>query len=194
MKQYVAVIGGIIAVSILLHYAINVWRKKAEAQSVATWLMWTLLDILLLTTTWLAEKPVWLPLGWTVGASLVTLSLFVHGQWVWSRKETLCTIATTVATGVWLTQGAVAGIVAGTLAMTCAGIPLLIDMARNPQRSTFPVWFFTVVACVCTLIGSDWTLASTFLPFGSITYNGILSILALRDRRSLVAVEEGRSM
>ncbi len=186
MKEYIGLFGGIIALWVLLHYSYNVIRGKALAASIASWSMWVVLDMILLVTTWQAGKPVWLPLGWTVGASLVTISLLRNGQRNWQKTETLSAICAVLATLAWLTQGAVVGIVAGTLAMTFAGIPLLVDMVRTPIRATFPVWFFTCVACVCTLLGSDWTLAGTFLPWGSLLYNGTLSMLVLRDSSDVV--------
>jgi len=180
LKEIFGLIGGVVAVSVLLHYAYNVIRRKAEAAGIATWLMWTALDVLLLVTTWQAGKPVWLPLGWTVGASLVTISLFRDGKWEWKWQETLSAVCALIATIVWRTQGAEIGVLAGTLAMTCAGIPLLIDMVKKPIGSTFHVWFLTCVACVFTLLGSDWSLTAIFLPVGSIIYNGTLAVLVLR--------------
>lgn len=182
MKELFGLLGGIIAVSVLLHYAYNVIRRRAEAASIATWLMWTILDVLLFVTTWQANKPVWLPLGWTVGASLVTVSLFRDGKWIWKWRETLSAVCALVATIVWRTQGAEIGVVAGTIAMTCAGTPLLIDMINTPIRSTFHVWFFTCIACVFTLLGSDWSFMAIFLPCSSLIYNGTLSILVLREK------------
>jgi hypothetical protein len=187
LKEYIGLFGGVVAVSVLLHYAWNVIRGKAAAASVASWLMWTILDMILLATTWQAGKPVWLPLGWTIGASLITISLLKRGQWVWQRTETLSAICAAVAALAWLTQGAVVGIIAGTLAMNFAGIPMLVDMVKRPIRATFPVWFVTCVACVCTLLASDWSLAGTFLPWASLAYNGMLSILVLRKK--IVPVE-----
>jgi hypothetical protein len=182
LKEYIGLFGGIVAVSVLLHYAYNVICGKAPAASIASWMMWTILGMILLVTTWQAGKPVWLPLGWTIGASLITISLLRRGQWIWQRTETLSAICAVLATLAWLTQGAVVSIVAGTMAMTFAGIPLLLDMVKTPIRATFPVWFFTCVACVCTLLASDWTLAGTFLPWSSLAYNGTLSLLALRKK------------
>ena len=180
MKETIGLIGGVVAVSVLLHYAWKVFRREAEAQSIATWLMWATIDTLLLVTTWQAHKAIWLPLGWSVGATLVTISLLRDGKWKWTRRETLAAICAAIATIVWQTQGAEIGVVAGSLAMTCAGVPLLLDMIKLPLPSTFSVWFFTCVACVCTLIASDWTLASAFLPCGSLIYNGSLCFIVRR--------------
>lgn len=181
MKEYIGLLGGVVAVSVLLRYAYNVIRGKIGAASVASWAMWVILDVIMLVTTWQAGKPVWLPLGWTFGASLITISLLRKGQWVWQRTEILSALCAIGATVAWLTRGAVVGIVAGTLAMTFAGMPLLVAMAKTPIRATFHVWFVTCVACVCTLLGSDWSLAGTFLPWGSLLYNGTLSVLVLRN-------------
>ncbi len=184
MKEYLAFLGGVVGVSVLLHYAYAVVRGKAKADSVATWCMWTMLDMILLATTWQAGKPVWLPLGWTLGASLVTISLIQKGEWKWKGRETLAAICALGAAALWLTQGAIIGVIAGTMAMTCAGTPLLLDMIKKPVRDTFPVWSVTCIACLCTLLASDWSLAGTFLPWSSLAYNGTLSILSLRNVRN----------
>ncbi len=185
MKEYIGVLGGVVAVSVLLHYTYQVIRGKVAAASIASWLMWSILDIILLVTTWQAGKPVWLPLGWTVGSSLITISLLKRGQWIWQKTETLSALCALTATILWLTQGAVAGIIAGTLAMNFAGFPLLMEMVKRPIRATFHVWFVTCIACVCTLLASDWSLAGTFLPWASLAYNGLLSVLVLRQRNAV---------
>lgn len=185
LKDYIGLFGGVVAVSVLLHYTYNVIRGRVVAASVASWLMWSILDIILLVTTWQAGKPVWLPLGWTVGSGLITISLLKRGQWVWQKTETLSALCALTAAIVWLTQGAVAGIVAGTLAMNFAGFPLLMEMVKRPIRATFHVWFVTCVACALTLIASDGSFAGTFLPWMSLGYNGLLSVLVLRQKDSV---------
>ncbi len=185
MREDLGLLGGVLATSILLRYAHAILSRKAQPVSSASWAMWTILDVLLLITTWRAGKPVWLPLGWTIGATLVTISLLLRGEWVWSRKETLSLICATVATIAWQTQGAEFGVIAGTVALTCTGIPLLIDMARAPVRSSFSVWFTTCIACILTLLGSDGSFTGTFLSWGSLLYNATLSLLVLRTPRRI---------
>ena len=182
MKEYLGVLGGVVAVSVLLHYALRVVQGKAEADSLATWFMWTMTDALLLITTWQTGKPVWLPLAWTIGSGLVTFSLIRRGEWFWSDTETVSAICTSIAIIIWLTQGAAIGVIAGTVALMCAGVPLMIDMIRNPIRSTFHVWFLSAISCVLTILGSDMTFQATFLPCGSLIYNVALSLLVLRSK------------
>jgi hypothetical protein len=150
--------------------------------------MWTVLDVLLLGSTISAHQPPWLPLGYTIGAFMVTVALFVRGTWQWSSKETWCAIGAGITAFLWLTLGALAGILAGITAMTLAGMPLWIDMYRNPVRATWPLWTITVVACLLTLLGSDWSLSGIALALGGILFNGSIAYLVLfRKPKALVS-------
>lgn len=180
MKSFFSYFGGAIAVSILLWYAWRIWKKRVEPQSSASWLMWTLLDAVILTCTIAAHKSLWLPLGYVIGALAVTLALFARGTWQWRGTETTCAIGVVVATTIWLTWSAAYGILAGVVAMTFAGAPLCLNLIRNPVRKTWPVWFFTAVACFFTLLGSDWSFAGTVLAWGGVAFDGGLTLVVLR--------------
>lgn len=183
-NDFFQALGGTIGILVLLRYAYKIFCNEAEAQSIATWSMWTVLDALLFAITWKAGKPIWLPLGWTTGAFLVTVALWRSGgKWEWEKEETLSLACTTVATWIWLTHDARLGIIAGTAALIIAGFPLMINLIRMPVPSTFPVWFFTAVACTCTIIGSDRTLEGVFLASGSLTFNIALCIIVKRMPR-----------
>lgn len=179
MNAIFTYIGGLVAVAVLLWYAYSVWSRKVMPSTPASWLMWTILDILLLGTTLANHKPGWLPGAWTLGASAVTMALFVRGKWSWSYKETICAIGAGVCAVVWLKFGALLGLVAGIAAMNTAGIPNFIDLWRNPIRGTWPVWGFTVLACLFTLLGSDWSFGGVILAASSIAYNGSIMLIVL---------------
>ncbi len=144
--------------------------------------MWVGLDVVLLGSTIQADKPIWLPLSYTIGAVAVTTVLFLRGEWTWTWKEWLCLGGAVVAAYFWIKLGALAGIIAGLTAMSFAGMPIMIDMIKDPIRSTLPMWCVTVVACALTLLGSDWTWAGTLTAAGGISYNSIMSLLVLRGK------------
>jgi hypothetical protein len=121
-----------------------------------------------------------LPFGWTIGAVLCTIATFARGKWTWSWKETLCAICAGIAAYFWLTISAFAGVIAGTFAITLAGIPLAMDMFNAPIRGTFPVWMLTVLSCAFMLIGSDSTVIGVFLPSTSIMFNVMLAGFVLK--------------
>ncbi len=171
MQEYLRYAGGAVASSVLLYYAINVVMGRAKAESVASWLMWALIDSLLLATTWQANKPIWLPLGWTVGCWIIVLSLFWRGTWKWTWRETISAICVSIATFIWQNQGAGIGMIAGTSSLIIAGTPLVIEMWKNPDPKTLYIWSITAIACMLTLAGSDGTILSIATPIGSMIFN-----------------------
>ncbi|MFA6227498.1 MAG: hypothetical protein WC631_03430 [Candidatus Paceibacterota bacterium] len=106
----------------------------------------------------------------------------MRGKWSWSYKETVCAVATVIAAYFWQTQGASVGVLAGVVAMTVAGTPLYIDMIREPIRGTFYVWAVTALACVLTLLASDWSFIGTILAWGGLVFNGSLALIVLRGK------------
>lgn len=179
MKLFFTYLGGFIAFSVLILFACNIWTRKVPASTPATWLMWTILDALLLVTTLANHKPGWLPGAWTLGAGSVTVALIVRGKWLWSYKETISAIGAAIATYIWLSYGAMLGLIAGVVAMNTAGIPNFIDLWKNPIRGTWPVWGFTAVACLCTLLGSDWSSGGIILAASAMFFNGLLLCIVL---------------
>lgn len=182
MKSNVAIFGAFVAAAYFIFYAWKILTKRVKPQSSASWFMWLVLDGMILVTTYLAQKPVWLPFAYVIGCVPLTAVNLIRGKWVWSKRETFSLMLAVVAAIIWQTNGAIVGLVAGVVAMCAAGIPVLMDMVKKPDRKSFWVWMVTVFACICTLIGSDWTLAGIVLALGSLGYNSVMSALVLRDR------------
>lgn len=183
MKDIFTYTGGFIAFSVLMWFALNVWTRRVPPSTPASWLMWSIMDSLLLFTTLANHQPGWLPGGWTLGASSVTAVLLVRGKWSWSYKETICAIGAATATYAWLHYGAITGLLSGIIAMNVAGIPNFIDMWRNPIRGTWPVWGFSTIACLFTLLGSDWSFGGIILAASSMFFNGMLTLVVLFRKR-----------
>ena len=59
-----------------------------------------------------------------------------------------------------------------------------IDLWKNPIRGTWPVWGFTVVACFCTLLGSDWSFGGIILAVTSMVFNGMILAVVLFKKPS----------
>ncbi len=172
--------GGIPAFVMLVKYAIEVWVRKAPATGFASFTMWTALDILLVVNTVRSGEPIWLPLGFTVGALLVTVAQWRHGTWKWTGRETLAAICAAIAITISLLNRGPVALLASVLAMTSAGLPITMDNLRSPVRETFGLWFSTVLGCTMTYYGSDQTENSWILPLLSGVYNGFMAILVLR--------------
>jgi hypothetical protein len=188
VQTFLTNLGGGIAFGTLLWFAYGVLTRKIPATTPASWLMWAVLDSLLFITTLANHKPGWLPGAWVIGSASVTFALFVRGKWSWSYKETICASCAAIATGVWLHYGAFTGLIAGIFAMNIAGVPNFIDMCRKPVRESWPVWFFTAVACLFTLLGSDWSFEGSTLAATGMIVNGALAVIVLsKDERPVHA-------
>lgn len=141
--------------------------------------MWAIIDGLLVGSSLMAGISPWLPLAYMIGALSVTIAMHFRGKWSIGGKEVLCAICAGVTTYFWITRGASAGAVAGVIALTAAGVPIWIDMFINPVRSSWPVWAYTTLACVFTLLGSDWSFEQSLLAWGGIAFNGSLTLIVL---------------
>jgi len=186
MKETLKKIGGLISAVTLIAFALYLMAHDVKL-NIATWVLWTLLDIILVMTGREAllrqgknEWP-WLPIGWTTGAAIVTIILLTRGQWQWTWTETLTVIVTAIAAGHWrATSNARAGIVAATLAMTVAGIPSAMLAWNHPDPSSWWLWAGVSVSCFFTLAGTkEWSIEERFLPVASFMFNGLMTALVL---------------
>ncbi len=178
--------GGVPSTFFLLRYAVQLLRREAPPTGLASFLMWTILDSLLLVNTVRNGQPVWLPLGWVLGAGSVTIALRIRGKWAWTGRETLALVGATIATIVSMLASGRWGLVASTTAMLTASIPVTSDNLKSPVRATFMIWFTTVIACAISLLGSDWSFDGTFLQWSSLIYNGAMSIIVLRRPKAAI--------
>jgi hypothetical protein len=180
LSEALTYLGGAIAFLNLYFFAFRIVWKYVPPTSPSSWVMWTVLDAVLTGATLKAGKPMYLPLGFTLGAFAVTVSLFIRGRWQWSWRDSLCAVCAAVAAWVWVTQVGVYGVVAGVAAMYLASIPLVVDLFRKPVPEMRTMFAVTAVGSLCTLLGSDWTLAGALFPTTSITFNAAMALLVSR--------------
>ena len=184
MKGIIINAAGILSFLNLAWFAIKVWNKKVEANSTASWLMWVILDTVVLGSTAASGKSIALAASYVAGASMVFAAHLKHGKWVWTWVETLSAIGATVAAILWQTLSPEAGVIAGIVAMTAAGVPILVFFCKSPDRGAAAMFGVTTFACLITLLASlPWSIGGCLLSAGGFVYNGLMSSLAIRDRR-----------
>lgn len=182
IQESFRLIAGLTSGGILLWYAFRIYSGKCEVPNLASWILWWIIDTVVFITTYLSEKPFGLPLGWSLGAFLVVLTIFKRGTWKWSYKETICTIVALITVCIWILLGPEAGVITGAAAIFISGIPIMVDMIRVPVRDTFPVWAFTALAASLTILGSDWTFVGTIVAGETIVYNVAMCFIVRRQR------------
>ncbi|MEW6617038.1 MAG: hypothetical protein AB1333_01305 [Patescibacteria group bacterium] len=182
MQELFRNLAGITSAGILFWYAWRIRSGKNEPPNPASWILWWIIDTTVLIVTYLSGKPIGLPLGWSLGAGFVVLMTLKSGSWMWSYKETLSAISTGIAVFIWIWLGPSSGVIAGAAAIFMSGIPIMLDMIRVPVRDTFPVWFFTALAALFTILGSDWTFVGTVVAWETIAYNVAMCFIVRRQR------------
>ncbi|MEK7390809.1 MAG: hypothetical protein AAB635_01590 [Patescibacteria group bacterium] len=181
MKQKIGLIGGLISAVVIVAFAIYL-ATNSIPQNIASWIMWTILDTLILISCLAAgNKRPWLPAGYTLGAFLVTLILLTRGVWHWGTVETISAIGATAATACWWKLGPKSAIIASTLAMTLAGIPAMNDAWFRPDPASWWLWGGVAFSCALSCYGAKaWTIEERFFPCSSFIFNTTMTILVLR--------------
>lgn len=183
MKDFLVYLGGGIGCLNLLWVAWGTWRGKVNTTNTATWMMWFVLDVIILGSNIATGKPYLLALGFTIGAAPNLLLHLKRGAWKWTGVETFSACGASIATVLWLVWGGEAGVVAGALAMNFASLPVLRDLWRCPDRTVFPLFAFTAVAGFITLLGTwPWTIGGSFFAGSSTIANTALALVVLRAR------------
>jgi hypothetical protein len=183
MKELLISAAGILSFVNLVWYALKVWRKYASPTNTASWLMWVILDAVILGSSITTGQPYALALSYTLGAAAVLLVHFKLGTWTWTRVETVSAIGTVIATVLWQKLSPEYGVISGVTAMTLAGIPLMCGLWKQPDSQSFWVFTITAIACFLTLLGTwPWTIGGSLLPAAGIIYNVLVALLTIRDK------------
>lgn len=182
-KEILSILSGLIGFAVPTTFGI--WLLNAgQAQSIASWAMWTALD---LTTLILAikagNKKPWLPLGWTIAATFVLIAvIYTGGNWKFGAVEYLSAAGVIIAAYYWIKDKAGMGLWACAIAMFISGLPIAFDYWKNPQQETWWVWVGTVIACTLTISSASKIsdIKQTLVPTSALIYNLMLLAILFR--------------
>lgn len=155
--------------------------------NLASWSMWAIMDILLLTSMVKAgNKRPWIMIGFVVGAvtiASITSVKFLIGNstFVWGQVETLAAVSVIIALLIWKMTSNNGGVIAITLAMYIAMIPTWVDGWTKPVGQD--PWFWGVCGFSCWLnyLGGEKNIAGRFMPACGTIGNGIMFLFAIRQ-------------
>ncbi len=181
MKQKIGFAGGMISAITIVGFAFFLMAHDVH-QNTASWILWTILDVLMLVTCIAAgNKRPWLPAGFVLGASLVTIVLLTKGVWHWGTVETISAVGSGVAIICWLSFGPKSAVVACMAAMTIAAIPAMYDAWFQPNPASWWLWGGVAFSSVLSCYGAKkWTIEERLLPCGCFVLNTTMTILVLR--------------
>ena len=178
-SRALSMLSGITAISTLVVFGLEL-NKSNIPQNLTTWVIWTVLNALLLQASISAgNKDSWrLSAGATAGVVLVTLILLAKGEWHVGLVEMICIIGVLVSTIVWKLQGPKRGVVAIVVAMTLAGLPNMYDTFLAPSSESWFLWGGLTLACILAALSAEkWTIEDRLYPVTLGIFNFIMLVL-----------------
>lgn len=144
--------------------------------------MWALLDIFVFVTSFAAgNKRAWLPLGFALGATLVTCILYSKSGWKWGTVETISATGALIALLSWRKLGPRSALIAVVVAMNISSIPAVCNAWSQTSHAG---WWYWAGVSFCSLLStygaSAWTVKDRLFPATSCVFNfGMATILLL---------------
>lgn len=173
----------ILAVAAYLILCYGILFKDAVQPMSAT-MLWFVLDGLAAWTEYKSGGSGLLPLGYVVGCVAAGVATIWKGKVTFAKSDLWVTLLVLFCVAVWLIVGSVAGLIASSLAVFVAGIPLLIHYDKRPEDGHLSAWLVFSVANVLGLIGGlskGHSLENWFFPVCALT--GSTLTVALISRK-----------
>jgi len=177
-------VGAFVTICAFVYLAVFL-TNNAISLNLATWLLWTVLDISIVYNMFKSNNPgKWTMTAFAAGAGIISalaIIQIVSGKTtlIWTSKETI-TLACFVAAfiGSLLSKNEDLAVNLGTTAMFIAGIPTLIDAWNNPMQQNVWFWGMCTAGCAITVLGTQWKFTKMYFPLGGAILNGFVTALA----------------
>lgn len=181
MKQKLGIAAGLVTSATLIAFAIVLLNNDVPL-NLASWIMWTVLNGLLLGSMMQAgNKEAYLAAGYTLGAGSIALMLIAKGAWHWGLVESISTLGSLLAILVWWRVGPRGAVIAATMTAVIAGIPTVYDAWLSPNPASWWLWTVTTVTgAISIATARSWTIEDRFFPVVSTAFQGLMAILVLR--------------
>ena len=180
MRKTLGIVAGATASVTLLAFAVDLMIHDVSL-NIATWACWLALDVVITTSLIKAKSnDIWLFLGYTIGAFLITVTLLFKGTWQWGMMESIVAALCAISIAAQLMSGPRLAIIFSMVTMVIGGIPTIIEAMFTPDRSTW--WFWgSCAACgiLSMAVAKRWTTEERFVPSISAALNGIMFILVV---------------
>ncbi|HEY3760864.1 MAG TPA: hypothetical protein VGN23_03870 [Verrucomicrobiae bacterium] len=157
--------GGAGTLAMFIPMGREVVRRNGAGQSFSTWLLWSMLDSILATSTMLRHGNYFLPLGYAIGGWILTALLITRKRFEWGHLDNAVLILVLACLVGWELEGARMAIVFATLATVVATIPGFIELWKKPERSVGNVWLgYTVTNALSFAGGTAMSIEERFSP------------------------------
>lgn len=157
--------GGLLTLFAFGTYLPSILRGTVKPQR-ATWWIWTLNSLLLLTSYKAegATDTAWLAIAYTIGCVIVALLTIRYGVGGWSTLDRFCFGGTIVAAALWIVIGPLATFVSTLIIDLLGVLPTIYESYRHPEEEdtlSWVLWFFggfVSLLAIQDLFVTKWSL------------------------------------
>ena len=170
-------------------YWYTIWKKQSRP-SIASWLIWFLIDAISLAGMWAEHQLNGLIIAATILSFITLLCAFWCGSWKWQKLDTVCLAGALLGIVLWqLSSDATVGIVIASIVNIIGAIPTVEGAWSEPERENRFTWTAYWISCVIALASlTEFTLTSAAQPISfTIVETAMIMIVWLRPRRTRIS-------
>lgn len=186
LKVVLSTLSGIVFIFAFIPYIREILWGDASPRK-ATWLVWAVGDIIILTGMLAKGTTSGLIIGATLGASTVFLLSLKYGEPGWTKRDKVCISLSAVAIGLWMYFGeSNLGIALSLIALAIAAWPTYVSAWRKPGNESRVAWvLFNTSNLLAILAIPSVTFADMSAPIAFMMIDvPMLYLLFIRPRIS----------
>ena len=139
-------------------------KKKIE-QNVATWILWTALDLIAAITIYKNDGNFVLVTAYVAGGTVTSCCILRSCKISWTWVETLSTGLVAICLVVWSIYGSMATVIVSSIAVVIATIPQVVSAWKKPEDNPFLIYIGYIIANTLSLIGGkEWSIEERYYP------------------------------
>lgn len=150
--NFLALLGGLFSFLVYPLYIRDFIKHEEKKPSKATWLIWLVLDFLLLGSMYSKDSVNLQIVACTIGASVVWLLSLKYGVKGWTLIDTLCVIGAAIGIVGWIVFSANWAIVSCSISAIIGAIPTLNSVFDDYRRESKLAWIMGLLAGVLTTL------------------------------------------
>lgn len=134
---------------------VGIWKAKGEGQSLISWLLWLILDIILFIPTWQeGGKSAFMLVPSMFGSVSISFLLLKLKKYEWNFTEWLSLSLTFASVTIWyFSKDNSVTITFAVISQVVAGWPLTKKSWENPKPGWTTIGYLTfIISCVLSLI------------------------------------------
>ncbi|MCX6753028.1 MAG: hypothetical protein NTW62_01615 [Candidatus Nomurabacteria bacterium] len=156
--------------------------KGTVKQSFATWLLWLLLDFVMLAGILKQNGNILLYSVFTFGTLIVTLLLVFKKQFSWGKFESCVSLLVAICAWIYLSNdNAYVTTFSTVIALNIAAIPQIIDTLKRPHlTSTTANFLFATSSLLSISIAEKWTMKDLLPQINAMVFCSLIAVLSMR--------------